>query len=196
MSKFDAAYTNKIYGLGETVDHDEAIVGDLKSHLEAYIQWRPIDEEDTTERVFYDFKDMLERVKPELSRFLEPTGGPQGGDVMDSIYDHIEDKIGEAGMSPKVEAREETGRIPFGKGLEPAETGMRAGQGEDEDRSYTGKVTVDEFEKELVDLYWSVVDSGIDENLAGNWFDGVRLSLSELLDRNDDPDLQDLGSKF
>jgi len=64
----------------------------------------------------------------------------------------------------------ELSRVPPGKGLD----------NDDNDDKPRG-AEVGDFEKELVDLYWTVVDSGVDESLAGDWFDGVRLSLSELL---------------
>ena len=86
MSKFDAAYTNKLYGLGETVDHDEAIEHDLRSHLEGYLKWRPIDEEDTPERYFDAFVSMLGRVKPELAAVA---------DGSEFLWSAIEDKIAE-----------------------------------------------------------------------------------------------------
>jgi hypothetical protein len=67
----------------------------------------------------------------------------------------------------------------------PREAGDDSGPdpaGNDDDNAKPPRVAeVGDFEKELVDLYWQVVDSGVDESLAGDWFDGVRLSLSELL---------------
>lgn len=55
---------------------------------------------------------------------------------------------------------------------------------------------VEDFDQELMDLYWKVVDSGVDEKLAGNWLDGIKQGLHSLLQNNNDPDLQNLGSKF
>ena len=112
MSKFDAAYTNKLYGLGETVDHDEAIEHDLRSHLEGYLKWRPIDEEDTPERYFDAFVSMLGRVKPELAAVA---------DGSEFLWSAIEDKIAEAGMSPKIES------IDDDAGLQPADKVLARG---------------------------------------------------------------------
>jgi hypothetical protein len=86
----------------------------------------------------------------------------------DEDNQQIWNKLKEA--SPDADS-EETGRVPFGKGLD---------RNDDNDDKPRG-AEVGDFEKELVDLYWQVVDSGVDESLAGDWFDGVRLSLSELL---------------
>ena len=59
-----------------------------------------------------------------------------------------------------------------------------------------GEATLDDFEDEIMNLYWSVVDSGVDENLARSWVGNLRGSLNKLLRTNQSPDLQDLGSKF
>ena len=55
---------------------------------------------------------------------------------------------------------------------------------------------VTDFENEIMDLYWTVVDSGVDEKLANNWVNDLRFSLAKLLETNKNPNLQDLGSKF
>tara|TARA_R110002074_G_scaffold270498_1_gene442279 strand:- start:118 stop:669 length:552 start_codon:yes stop_codon:yes gene_type:complete len=179
MSKFDAAYTGKLYGLGETVDHDEAIEYDLRSHLEGYLKWRPIDEEDTPERYFDAFVSMLGRVKPELAA---------AADRSEVLWGVIEDKIAEKGVRNKMdEAHEETGRIPFGKGLDDdlgaeQEAEELRGPLPDEDSI---QLSVGDFEKELTDLYWSVVETGVNENDARDWFDNVRKGLHELLTPQD-----------
>jgi len=182
MSKFDAAYTNKLYGLGETIDHDEAIEHDLRSHLEGYLKWRPIDEEDTPERYFDAFVSMLGRVKPELAAVA---------DRSEFLWDVIEDKVSEAGMSPKIESIEpskgwsthidddEYAKLVRQRQANAAKLDAGRGSGDIDPRM----AQVGDFEKELIDLYWAVVDSGVDEGLAGDWFDGVRKGLDELLRR-------------
>jgi len=192
MSKFDAAYTGKLYSLGETVDHDEAILHDLKSHLGGYLKWRPIDEDDTTEKVFYEFKDMLERVKPQLSRFLEPVGGPRGGDVMDTVWDHISDLLAEKGVRNKMDEGFGPDRDSRSDGVGYKDVKDLRGDdlgAEQEAEELRGplpdedsiQLSVGDFEKELTDLYWSVVETGVNENDARDWFDNVRKGLHELL---------------
>ena len=67
------------------------------------------------------------------------------------------------------------------------------GQDVDDSPSFA---TLDDFEQDLSDLYFSIVDSGIDEKMANDWLNHVRSSLTKLLSTSQNPNLQDLGSKF
>ena len=92
----------------------------------------------------------------------------------------------------------QTGLGPLDDKPDPELSRVPPEQSLDKDEGNARKLSVDDFEKELIDLYWTVVDAGIDESMAGDWFDGVRDNLHELLRRHNenDVDLQDLGSKF
>jgi hypothetical protein len=70
------------------------------------------------------------------------------------------------------------------------------GEGRFQEDDRPSRADVTDFDNEIMDLYWTVVDSGVDENLANNWVNDLRKSLARLLETNNSPDLQDLGSKF